>query len=99
MELVYTVPAEPTSYRRGPMLNILRRVVQEVHDARSLTEALQILVRRVREVTETQACSILLIDTHHDEYVLMATDGLNPESVGRVRIPCGKGLIGLIVES
>lgn len=80
------------------MLNILRRIVQEVHDARNLTEALQILVHRVREATHTQACSIFLIDAQQDEFVLMATDGLNPEAVGRLRFPSDKGLVGLIIQ-
>ncbi len=80
------------------MLDVLRRIVQEVHSARRLTEALQILVRRVREATHTQACSIFLINARKDALVLIATDGLNPALVGKAQVPSGKGILSLVVQ-
>jgi phosphotransferase system enzyme I (PtsP) len=66
------------------MLKVLRRIVQEISVAQSFKEALQILVRRIREALNTQSCTVFLLDSKKN-YVLLATDGLNPSSVGKVR--------------
>ena len=80
------------------MLKTMRRIVQEVHAAETLQKALSIIVHRVREALETQACSVFLVDPDRDEFVLMATDGLNHDLVGRLRISTKKGLIGIIAQ-
>lgn len=80
------------------MLTILRHIIQEVSSAQDFSEALDIMVRRIANALNTQACSIFLLDRHHGEYVLVATQGLNPNAVGKVRVPLNKGLIGLVGE-
>ncbi len=80
------------------MLKILRRIIQEVGGAQDFKEALNIMVKRIAKALDTQACSIFLFDHHRAEYVLTATHGLNPEAVGKVRIPVDQGLIGLVGE-
>lgn len=78
------------------MLEVLRRIVQEVSAARDLGEALNIMVSAARSAIETQSCSIFLIDYRHKQYVLMATDGLNPDAVLKVRFDLDEGLVGLV---
>lgn len=80
------------------MLKTLRRIIQEVASAEDFKEALNIMVKRVAKALDTQACSIFLLDRRSSEYVLIATQGLNPKSVGKVRIPVDQGLIGLVGE-
>ena len=80
------------------MLNILRNIIQEVSSAQDFNEALDIMVKRIANALSTQACSIFLLDRHHGEYVLVATQGLNPKAIGKVRVPFNKGLIGLVGE-
>jgi len=80
------------------MLNVLRHIIQEVSGAYDFKEALEIMVKRIANALATQACSIFLLDRHHGEYVLAATQGLNPNAVGKVRVPLNKGLIGLVGE-
>lgn len=80
------------------MLNILRQIIQEVSSAQDFSEALDIMVKRIANALATQACSIFLFDRHHGEYVLVATQGLNPDAVSKVRVPMNKGLIGLVGE-
>lgn len=80
------------------MLNILRHIIQEVSDAQDFAEALDIMVVRIANALSTQACSIFLLDSEHGEYVLVATQGLNPKAIGKARIPINKGLIGLVGE-
>jgi phosphotransferase system enzyme I (PtsP) len=80
------------------MLTILRHIIQEVSSAENFTEALNIMVTRIANALSTQACSIFLLDRHAGDYVLVATQGLNPDSIGKVRVPLDKGLIGLVGE-
>lgn len=78
------------------MLKTLRRIVQEVSSAQSLSEALSILVKKISEATQTNAVAIYLIDNQSAEYVLTAVSGLNQEAVGLVRLSLDQGLIGLV---
>ncbi|EKD74783.1 MAG: hypothetical protein ACD_44C00332G0003 [uncultured bacterium] len=78
------------------MLNILRRIVQEINNAHNLGEAFQILVQRVREAINADACTIFLYDARTKQYLLIATDGLNPSCVGQTRLRHDEGIISLI---
>ncbi len=81
------------------MLGTLKRIVQEVNAASDLTQALSIIVTRVKQAMKVDVCSVYLLDPVSDDYVLMATDGLNPASVGIVRLPRGEGLISVVGET
>jgi phosphotransferase system enzyme I (PtsP) len=78
------------------MLDILRRIVQEVNLANNLEQALNIIVKRVKNVIGVDVCSVFLTNEHDKEYVLMATDGLNPEAVGKIRMSDKVGLVSLV---
>ncbi len=80
------------------MLTILRHIIQEVSSADNFKDSLDIMVKRIANALATQACSIFLLDRHRGEYVLVATQGLNPNAVRKVRVPINKGLIGLVGE-
>ena len=56
------------------MLDILRRIVQEVSSVTELSEALKVVVARIREAMHTEVCSVYLYDPDTKRYVLMATD-------------------------
>ncbi|RMF12984.1 MAG: GAF domain-containing protein, partial [Gammaproteobacteria bacterium] len=77
-------------------LSVLRRIIQEVNQAPSLLDALQIIVEHVREAMETEVCSIYLLDPETNRYILMATKGLRPEAVGKVTLGHSEGLVGLV---
>lgn len=77
------------------MLKLLRRIVQEISTAQSFKEAMQVLVVRIREALNTQSCTVFLLDTQK-AYVLLATDGLNPSAVAKVRFSDNQGLVGLV---
>ena len=80
------------------MLELLRKIVQEVGVAPDLESALNLIVHRVQRAMKTQVCSVYLFDPRDQHYVLMASEGLNPESVGAVRLSAGEGLVGLVVD-
>ncbi|WP_419812233.1 phosphoenolpyruvate--protein phosphotransferase [Bacterioplanoides sp.] len=78
------------------MLDILRRIVQEVSAASDLNAALQVVVARIREAMQTEVCSVYLYDPEVKQYVLMATEGLKQAAVGRVKLSSSQGLVGLV---
>ncbi|MFP3874544.1 MAG: phosphoenolpyruvate--protein phosphotransferase [Thiohalophilus sp.] len=80
------------------MLDTLRRLIEEVNLARNLEQALGIIVRRVKQAMQVDVCSVYLTDQDNDYYVLKATDGLNPDSVGKVRLGQERGLVGLVAK-
>ncbi len=81
------------------MLHTLRRIVNEVNEAQNLAEALRIIVRRVKQAMDADVCSVYLTDAQSAQYVLMATDGLNPQAVGRLRLARGEGLVSVVAET
>lgn len=80
------------------MLKQLRQIVQEISHANNFAQALSMMVKQVRDTVGTEACTIFLMDKTRQEYVLVATDGLNPQTVGKVRLKLNQGLIGFIGE-
>jgi phosphotransferase system enzyme I (PtsP) len=78
------------------MLNTLRKIVQEVNSAKDLKAALGIIVLRVKEAMSSQVCSVYLLDPELNRFVLMATEGLNKRSIGKVSMAPNEGLVGLV---
>lgn len=77
-------------------LDTLRRIVQEINSSVCLHDSLDIMVNQVSEAMHVDVCSIYLFDERNQRYLLMATKGLNPESVGNVSLQLGEGLVGLV---
>ncbi len=77
------------------MLDTLRRIVQDINATRDLNEALHLIVAEVKAAIHTDVCSVYMSDHLRGEHVLMATDGLRPGAVGKVRLKFGQGLTGL----
>lgn len=80
------------------MLASLRAIVQEVNATRDFRAVLDIIVSQVKASMDTGICSIYLRDAKQEDFVLMATCGLNPDSVGQVRLKAGQGLVGMVVR-
>ncbi|MGD8710444.1 MAG: phosphoenolpyruvate--protein phosphotransferase, partial [Ectothiorhodospiraceae bacterium] len=80
------------------MLEVLHRIVQEVGAARDLSQALGIVVRRVADATGADVSSVYLVGEDRETLGLMATQGLNSDAVGRVRLRYDEGLVGWVAE-
>jgi len=80
------------------MLDTLRRIVQAVNTASSLDEALDLIVTRVKKAMDVDVCSVYLTDEETGDHTLMATDGLNPDAIGKVRMDKNDGLVGLVAD-
>lgn len=81
------------------MLDVLRRIVQEVGGARDLEQALVIIVKRIKQAMAADVCSVYLSDYSQRRHVLMATDGLNPAAVGHVSLAMGDGVVSVVAET
>jgi phosphotransferase system enzyme I (PtsP) len=75
----------------GDLLRDVGLLLTRSHD---LEETLQNVVRLVARWMRADACSIYLLDESGEYLVLRATRGLKRESVGRVRLRVGEGLVG-----
>ncbi len=80
------------------MLDILRRIIQDINAAQNLHEALSVIVIEVKAALHTDVCSVYMTDPVRGEHVLMASDGLRPGAVGKVRLKLGQGLTGLVAS-
>ena len=80
------------------MLEMLRKIVQEVNAAEGLNEALEIIVERVREAMGTEVCSVYMRDPGSGRYIFQATRGLNTDQIGKASLASGEGLVGLVAE-
>ncbi|MFM9500867.1 hypothetical protein ACKI1Q_45795, partial [Streptomyces galilaeus] len=65
------------------MLATLRAIAESVSQQANLDSALACFVKMVKEAMQTECCSIYFADYSQDDFVLMATQGLNPAAVGK----------------
>ncbi len=80
------------------MLETLHSIVKAVNTAPDLEKALHTIVDRVKEAIDCDVCSVYLTDSDARTHVLAATNGLRQEAVGKVALPLGRGLVGLVAE-
>ena len=80
------------------MLETLHRIVKEVNAAADLEKTLSLIVTLVKQAIHCDVCSVYLTDPDTRAHVLAATDGLRQEAVGKVSLPLGRGLVGLVAE-
>ncbi|HYA02088.1 MAG TPA: phosphoenolpyruvate--protein phosphotransferase [Syntrophobacteria bacterium] len=67
-------------------------------DSTSTRAFLQRIVGIVATHMQADVCSVYLFDDARCELILKATKGLHPDSVERVKLKLGEGLVGLAVE-
>ena len=80
-------------------LKTLHRLTHAVGHTRDLDQALRTLATGMRQAMETDVCTVYLPDPDHPGgWILRATAGLNPDAVGRVRLPAGEGLVGQVAR-
>ncbi len=80
------------------MLETLRQIVQEVNAAVGLDDALDIIVRRVRDAMGTEVCSVYMRDPGGERFMFRATEGLNREQIGLAGLEAGEGLVGTVAQ-
>ena len=81
---------------RVTLLSDVAGLVSRSHD---LDETLGNVVDLVAKRLDADVCSVYLTDTDLRHLTLRATRGLTRESIGRVRLAFGEGLVGLAAKS
>jgi len=79
------------------IFDTLKNLIQDVNDASGLEQALNIIVQRTRQIMQVDAVSVYFRDDKLDQLVLMATDGLNKDAIGKIRFNLDQGLVGLVL--
>ena len=80
------------------VLNQLARIVQTVALAEQAIEQVNLVVESISTTMAADVCSLYLANTR-GEMLLLASHGLAGAAVRKVRIPPGKGLVGLVAAS
>src|SRR5882724_1016123 len=84
--------------RRTAGLRVLADVTAISADTEDLHDRLQRFVELIAKVSETDVCSIYLLDERTQMLRLAATAGLDQSAVGRVAMTVGEGLTGMTLE-
>jgi len=74
----------------------LSRITQAISLAENQQQVLDIIVNNVSKELDVEVCSVYLADHHLNQFVLMATFGLNQDQVGQLHIDFNAGLVGLV---
>ncbi len=82
----------------GSSLWTLEEINRLVSESGSASETLTNVVHLIRRRFQTDVCSVYLLEPNRSNLVLAATIGLQPASVGRVRMRLSEGLVGLVGE-
>ena len=78
------------------MLEVLRRLIQDVNAADALEEALVLIVAQVRAAMQADVCTIYLHDKPSEKLIFRATEGLNKDKVGQFGLTFDEGLVGWV---
>lgn len=78
------------------MLNTLRQIVEEIGRIPVLEEALQRVTSMLKTAMQVDCCAIYLADNEQQQFVLVATDGLAKEAIGKTTVGFAEGIVGWI---
>ncbi|MFH0729629.1 MAG: phosphoenolpyruvate--protein phosphotransferase [Pseudomonadota bacterium] len=79
-------------------LNLFEDICRLMTDSSRPEKTLETVVMLVAGRLGIDVCSVYLFDENREQLVLRATYGLNPTSVGKIRMSPQEGLTGLVVE-
>lgn len=90
--------AELSRRGRGRGLLLLEAIGQLIGDSGDLRGALDRIVSLVAERLDMEVCSIYRFAPESSSLILVATQGLDPSSVGTVSMRVDEGLTGFVIE-
>jgi GAF domain-containing protein/sugar diacid utilization regulator len=80
-------------------LSFLVRLAQAAASTPRPDELLELIIRETTSAIGTDVCSLYLLSPPGAELLLTATNGLNENMIGRVRMRVGEGITGWVAES
>ncbi|HSA60344.1 MAG TPA: phosphoenolpyruvate--protein phosphotransferase [bacterium] len=83
---------------RTDSLKTLSTIAKIIQKSKPSENPLAHIVLVVREQMNVDVCSLYILEPQGKHLVLVATDGLDPAAVGKVRMSVSEGLTGLAVE-
>src|SRR5207247_11298492 len=89
----------PDSSLAARELSFLVRLAQAAASTQRPDELLELIIRETTSAIGTDVCSLYLLLPSGEELLLTATNGLNENMVGRVRMKVGEGITGWVAES
>ncbi len=92
-------PHLPDSSLAARELSFLVRLAQAAAATQKPDELLELIIRETTSAIGTDVCSLYLVTPEGTELLLTATNGLNENMVGRVRMRVGEGITGSVAES
>ena len=84
---------------RLEQLAFLHEFAQLLTQARDWDELMRTIVDRTTIAMNVEVCSFYVLDRDEQHLTLSATNGLDREQVGRVRLAVGEGITGRVAES
>lgn len=85
--------------RRSQQISTLAQVGQIIASGSYLEEMLQLIVRMIAEMMQARVCSIMLVDTKKNEFVLKAAKCSSEEYWQKPNLKIGNSLISRVVKS
>ena len=80
-------------------LSFLVRLAQAAASTQRPDELLELIIRETTSAIGTDVCSLYLLSPPGLELLLTATNGLNENMIGKVRMKVGEGITGWVAES
>ena len=80
-------------------LGFLVRLAQAAASTQKPDELLALIIRETTTAMGTDVCSLYLLMPSGRELLLTATNGLNENMVGKVKMKVGEGITGFVAES
>ncbi|HET7338860.1 MAG TPA: GAF domain-containing protein [Candidatus Dormibacteraeota bacterium] len=80
-------------------LGFLVRLAQAAASTQRPDELLELIIRETTSAIGTDVCSLYLLLPPGGELLLTATNGLNENMIGKVRMRVGEGITGWVAES
>ncbi len=80
-------------------LTQLSSLIQEISQMGDAANVVHLIVQRVQEIMEVPVANLYLLSEAQDGLVLAATQGLRQESVGKIKLAIGEGLVGRIAST
>ena len=101
--MVDTVKGKPAASDSSSLatreLNFLVRLAQAAASTQRPDELLELIIRETTSAIGTDVCSLYLVGADGASLLLTATNGLNENMVGKVRMRVGEGITGWVAES
>jgi len=89
----------PDSSLAARELNFLVRLAQAAASTQRPDELLELIIRETTSAIGTDVCSLYLLVQPGRELLLTATNGLNENMVGKVKMKVGEGITGWVADS